>query len=119
MTTSLKYCATQTYDHEIDIYRLVLAPLPQDAMELFAIGERMMGGIRELVAMLGEPKLSLASVRETATGIDDAEAEADKLVAAAERKFIAWNKLYQMLEEMTDEANHCGELILSLARKEA
>jgi hypothetical protein len=117
----------------IDIYRRVLSPLPQDAMDLFAIGERMMGGIRELVAMLGEPKLSLASVRETATEIDQAEAEADKLVAAAERKlvaeyilpnanhleFIAWNKLYQLLEETTDEANHCGELILSLARKEA
>jgi uncharacterized protein len=117
----------------IDIYRPVLAPLGQDAMGLFAIAERMMGGIRKLVAMLGEPKLSLAAVRETATAIDQDEAEADTLVAAAERKlvaeyrpananhleFIAWNKLYQLLEEMTDEANHCGELILSLARKEA
>jgi hypothetical protein len=34
-------------------------------------------------------------------------------------EFIAWEKLYQLLEEMTDEANHCAELILSLARKEA
>jgi uncharacterized protein len=117
----------------IDIYRPVLAPLRQDAMGLFAIAERMMGGIRKLVAMLGEPKLSLAAVREAATAIDQDEAAADTLVAAAERKlvaeyrpananhleFIAWNKLYQLLEEMTDEANHCGELILSLARKEA
>jgi uncharacterized protein Yka (UPF0111/DUF47 family) len=117
----------------IDIYRQLLAPLPRDAMELFSIGERMIGGIRELVAMLGAPRLSLTSVREKARELDEAEAEADKLVAAAERKlvaeyspananhlaFIAWDKLYQMLEEMTDEANHCGELILSLARKEA
>jgi uncharacterized protein Yka (UPF0111/DUF47 family) len=75
----------------------------------------------------------LPAVREVATAIDEAEAEADRLVAAAERKlvaefspadanhlaFIAWDKLYQLLEETTDEANHCGELILSLARKES
>jgi uncharacterized protein Yka (UPF0111/DUF47 family) len=117
----------------IDIYRPVLAPLRPEAMQLFAIGERMMVGVSELVAMLGEPKLTLSSVREKATTIDRAESEADKLVASAERKlvsefsspdanhlqFIALNKLYQLLEEMTDEANHCGELILSLARKEA
>ncbi len=117
----------------IDIYKPILAPLRPEAMDLFAIGERMMGGVRELVAMLSEPKLALDRVREKATTIDEAEAEADKLVAVAERKlvaqyiapaanhleFVAWDKLYQLLEEMTDEANHCGKLILSLARKEA
>ena len=117
----------------IDIYKSVLAPLRPDALELFAIGERMMVGVQELVAMLSEPKLSLARVRDRARTIDEAEAEADKLVAIAERKlvaqysppganrleFIAWDKLYQLLEQMTDEANHCGKLILSLARKEA
>jgi uncharacterized protein len=115
----------------IDIYRPVVLPLRPDALELFAIGERMMVGVQELVAMLSEPKLSLARVRDRARTID--EAEADKLVAIAERKlvaqysppganrleFIAWDKLYQLLEQMTDEANHCGKLILSLARKEA
>ena len=117
----------------IDIYRPVVLPLRPDALELFAIGERMMGGVQELVAMLSEPKLSLARVRDRARTIDEDEAEADKLVATAERKlvaqysppganrleFIAWDKLYQLLEQMTDEANHCGKLILSLARKEA
>jgi uncharacterized protein Yka (UPF0111/DUF47 family) len=117
----------------IDIYRPVVLPLRPDAVELFAIGERMMVGVQELVAMLSEPKLSLARVRDRARTIDEAEAEADKLVAIAERKlvaqysppganrleFIAWDKLYQLLEQMTDEANHCAKLILSLARKEA
>ena len=117
----------------IDIYRSVLVPLRPDALELFAIGERMMLGVRELVAMLSESRLSLARVRDGARPIDDAESEADKVVAAAERKliaeyiapnatrleFIAWEKLYALLEQMTDEANHCAKLILSLARKEA
>jgi uncharacterized protein len=117
----------------IDIYKPVVLPLRPDALELFAIGERMMAGVQELVAMLSEPKLSLTRVRDRARTIDEAEAEADKLVAVAERKlvaqysppganrleFIAWDKLYQLLEQMTDEANHCGKLILSLARKEA
>jgi uncharacterized protein Yka (UPF0111/DUF47 family) len=117
----------------IDIYKPVVLPLRPDALELFGIGERMMVGVQELVAMLSEPKLSLTRVRDRARTIDEAEAEADKLVAIAERKlvaqyspaganrleFIAWDKLYQLLEQMTDEANHCGKLILSLARKEA
>ena len=117
----------------IDIYKSVVVPLRPDALELFAIGERMMLGVRDLVAMLSEPKLSLVQVRDRARPIDDAEAEADRLVAAAERKlvaeysppganrleFLGWDKLYQLLEQMTDEANHCAKLILSLARKEA
>lgn len=117
----------------IDIYKSIVGTLPPDALELFGIGERMMHGVRALVAMLSEPKLSLAAVREIARTIDEAESEADRLVAAAERRlveqylpqsanrleFIAWDKLYQLLEQVTDEANHCGKLILSLARKEA
>ena len=117
----------------IDIYKPLLSTLTPDALELFGIGERMIGNVRQLVAMLSRPRLDLGEVRVTATAIDAAESEADKLVAAAERKlvtqyspaganrleFIAWNKLYQLLEETTDDANHCGKLILSLARKEA
>jgi hypothetical protein len=117
----------------VDIYKPILAPLRPEAVQLFAIGERMMMGVRQVVAMLSEPKLALGRVREAARSIDESEAEADKLVAMAERnlvaqympaganhlEFIAWDKLYQMLEEMTDEANHCSNLILSLARKES
>jgi hypothetical protein len=63
-------------------------------------------------------------VRDRARPIDEAAAEADRLVAAPERKlvtddaapganrleFIGWDKLYQLLEQMTDEANHCAKL---------
>ena len=61
------------------------------------------------------------------------ESQADKIVAVHERKlveefsvpganglgFIAWHQLFHLLEQMTDDANHCASLILSLARKEA
>ena len=118
----------------IDIYKPVVGALPPDALELFGIGERMMHGVRALVAMLSEPRLSLARVREMARTIDEAESEADTSrrrppsagwspsigrQSANRLEFIAWDKLYQLLEQMTDEANHCGKLILSLARKEA
>ena len=117
----------------IDIYKPFLAELRPDALELFGIGESMMSGVQTLVGMLSEPRLSLARVREVATVIDQQEAAADMLVSAAERRlvaeygkpgsnaleFLAWDKLYQLLEETTDEANHCARQILSLARKEA
>lgn len=117
----------------IDIYQPFLADLRPDAIELVDIAVDMMGGVRKLILMLAEPRLSLARVREVATVVDQQEAAADKLVSAAERRlvtefgkpganaleFLAWEKLYQMLEETTDEANHCARQILSLARKEA
>jgi Fe-S-cluster formation regulator IscX/YfhJ len=34
-------------------------------------------------------------------------------------EFVALERLYAMLEEMTDDAKRCGKLIISLARKEA
>jgi uncharacterized protein Yka (UPF0111/DUF47 family) len=117
----------------LDIYRPVLDVLRPEAIELMAIGESMIKDVARLIALLAEPKLPITKVRELARVIDEGEAKADRIVADAERRlvheymapganrleFIAWDKLYQMLEETTDEANHCGKLIMSLARKEA
>ena len=117
----------------IDVYRPIITILPPDAMEMLAVAERMQGHLRDIVAMLAEPRLSLPRVRDLATKVDEDESVADKLAAAAERRlvtqysppganrleFIAWEKLYRLLEEMTDHANHCAKLVLSLARKEA
>ena len=83
--------------------------------------------------MLGDSKLSLSKVRDKARLVDEGESQADRLVANMERKlvaefgapganavgFIAWHQLFHLLEQMTDDANHCAKLILSLARKEA
>ncbi len=117
----------------IDIYKRIIADLPSDAVRLVEVGQEMMVLVRDLVRMLAEPRLSLPKVREVAKAVDAKESEADGLVAAAERslvasysapnknrlEFIAWAKLYQLLEEITDDANHCARQILSLARKEA
>ena len=117
----------------IDIYRPILTKLHPDAIELLAVGERMQKQLADIVGMLAEPRLSLPRVRELATHVDEDESVADKIAASAERRlvaeyaapganrleFIAWEKLFRLLEEMTDHANHCAKLVLSLARKEA
>jgi uncharacterized protein len=117
----------------IDIYKPFLATLRAEGVELIVAGERAIQALRKLVAMLAEPRLTLQNARDMARVINEAEADADKIIARAERglvqefsagsantlEFIALDKLYQMLEEMTDDAKRCGKLVVSLARKEA
>ncbi len=117
----------------IDIYKPFLKTLRPEAIELIVAGERSIQALRDLVRMLAEPRLSLQRARDLAKVINEAEADADKIIARAERglvqefapdnanrlEFIALDKLYQMLEEMTDDAKRCGKLVVSLARKEA
>ena len=117
----------------IDIYKTLLTTDPADAKELGAIAEKMIGRLRDLVAMLGEPRMKVQRVRDAVTEIDELESDADRITALAERRlvneysppganrleFLAWKELYEHLEEATDHANHCAKLVLSLARKEA
>ncbi len=117
----------------LDVYRLHLGELRPEALELMQIGDRMASMLQRARPHAWRAKLKLASVREIATAVDDAEAEADRLVSAVERMlveeysrpganaigFIAWHQLFHLLEEMTDDANHVARHILSLARKEA
>jgi uncharacterized protein Yka (UPF0111/DUF47 family) len=117
----------------IDIYKQFLGKLRPEGQELIVMGERSIQALRNLIATLKEPKLSLTRARSLARVINDAESEADKIIARAERglvaefsdpgtntlEFIALEKLYAMIEEMTDDAKRCGKLIVSLARKEA
>jgi uncharacterized protein Yka (UPF0111/DUF47 family) len=117
----------------IDIYKRYLSELRPEARELIVTGERSIQALRNLVETLGNRKLPLTTVRNLARAINEAESEADKIIARAERglvvefsapgartlEFVALEKLYAMLEEMTDDAKRCGKLIISLARKEA
>lgn len=116
----------------IDAYKLHLVHLRPEAQVLMALVGDMLVHVDTLIAMLAEPRLSLSRVREVANKIDEMESTADKIVADHERKlveefsapganalgFIAWHQLFHLLEQMTDDANHCSALILSLARKE-
>lgn len=116
-----------------DVFKLHLPQLRAEAEELINLGDRMVRQLDSLVQMLGEPRLNLPKARELARSIDAAEAEADKIVATVERHlvaefsqpgmntigFIAWHQLFHLLEQMTDDANRCAKLIVSLARKEA
>lgn len=117
----------------IDAYKIYLSKLRPEAHELMQLAGEMLLQVDKLVVMLAEPRLSLARVREVADGIDAMEAKADKLTSASERnlvaqysapgartlEFIAWHQLFHLLEQMTDDANHCARQVLSLARKEA
>ncbi len=117
----------------LDIYKGQIKELRPDVLELITLGEQMNIQVRDMAAMLSEPRLDLVRVRELANVVDEGESKADKIVAKAERQlvaeyspaganrleFLAWEKLYNLLEQITDDANHCGKLILSLARKES
>ena len=117
----------------MDVYKPLLTRPRPDVAPMFELIDTMVREVEKLVAMLGEPRLDLARTRVLARAIDERESDADTLVSEAERKlvvefspaganrleFLAWNRLYHMLEQITDDANHCAKLIVSLARKEA
>lgn len=117
----------------LDVYKPHIAELRPESLELIEIAHQMANQLQELIGLLAEPRPSLSRVREKARLVDDGESKADRLVSDVERKlvveytpsgvktlgFIAWHQLFHLLEQMTDDANHCAKLILSLARKEA
>ena len=108
-----------------------------DAMRLTDELDDVIDGMRKIVLHVDAYKIYLAKmrpeVRAVANRIDEMESLADSMVADHERKlveefagpgknvlgFIAWHQLFHLLEQITDDANHCGGLIVSLARKEA
>jgi len=117
----------------IQAYKIYLSQLRPEAHELMEVAAGMLVHVDKLVMMLAEPRLSLSRVRAEADIIDEFESEADRLVSGYERAlvdefagpgkdvlaFIAWHQLFHLLEQITDDANHCARQIVSLARKEA
>jgi uncharacterized protein len=106
--------------------------LRPEAEELIIAGEKAIEALRDLVAAVSTGSMTLTRARDGARAINEAEANADKIIARAERslvdefsssdkstlEFIALEKLYSMLEQITDDAKRCGKLIVSLIRKE-
>jgi uncharacterized protein Yka (UPF0111/DUF47 family) len=117
----------------IEAYNIYLSRLRPEAHELMDLAAEMLVHVDKLVMMLAEPRLFLSRVRAEADIIDEFEGKADRLVSGYERDlvnefagpgkdvlgFIAWHQLYHLLEQITDDANHCARQIVSLARKEA
>jgi uncharacterized protein len=117
----------------LDIYGSQLKDLSGDPAKLIELGEQSVLLVNDLAGMLKEPRFNLIRVREIADKVSEVESDADKLVAAAERRlveryspaganrleFLAWTKLYELLEVVTDDAKHVAKLMLSLARKES
>ena len=116
----------------IDTYKPYLAQLRPEASELFETIEAMSATVLQLTKFLKERRLELARVKEYTRLLSKSEAGADAILHKAEKAlvsdknitadplaFIAHDNLFRMLEDVTDTANHCGTLILSIARKEA
>ena len=116
----------------IDTYKPYLTHLRPEAGELFETIETMSAAVLQLTKLLKERRLELARVKEYTRLLSKSEAGADAILHKAEKAlvsdkkitadplaFIAHDNLFRMLEDVTDTANHCGTLILSIARKEA
>ncbi len=118
----------------INIYQRHLAKLRPDANRLLEIIEDMAGHVLKLVSVMVTTKpIALDQVAVLVRHLSDAESEADTLFFRAEAEFAkefdrtdanpvafhAWTRLYHLLEQVTDDANHCGSRIMSIARREA
>jgi uncharacterized protein Yka (UPF0111/DUF47 family) len=89
--------------------------------------------VRNLASMLCENKVPYTEARTLAERLDETESEADAIRLAVEEKLakehsgpgsnaialFAWITLYDLLEDITDCANHCGEAALLLADRKA
>lgn len=118
----------------VSVYQKHLSELRPDAIKLLAIMEHMAGHVHGLVSgMIKTKPILLDKVAVTVRHLEDAESQADNLFFLAEIElakefdqqnanpvaFHAWARLYHLLEQVTDDANHCGSRIMSIARKEA
>jgi len=117
----------------VDIYTPHIPRLRPEAEELLQIIEQMTAQVQKCTGLLHEKRLPHKRVRELTRELIKAESRADAILhkgeAALVREygiesggaltFLAHDKLLRMLEHITDVANHCGTLILSITRKEA
>ncbi|TSC87165.1 MAG: phosphate transport regulator-like protein [Parcubacteria group bacterium Gr01-1014_8] len=116
----------------VHMYGKVLSPLKPQALEFLDIIASMTTAVRDLVKMLSEKRLSQSRIKECVKRLAHSESIADRTLENAAIaliaefnipgksaiEFSAWDKLFRLLEGITDSADHCGRLVLSMARKE-
>ena len=117
----------------VEVHKAHLQVLPESALELLACIEEMAGKVLELTVILTRSRVDLSLVKQCAAALESAETRADELHFVAESElaahynkadaspveYQAWLRLYNLLEKVTDHANHCGSHVLSMARREA
>ncbi|HZA02366.1 MAG TPA: DUF47 family protein [Hyphomicrobiaceae bacterium] len=117
----------------IRIWSPFIGELPEEAVTLLQKIESMAKMVRKIATMLCEGNASLAEVHALAERLDEAESEADAIRLAVEEKLakehsgpgsnaialFAWITLYDILENITDTANHCGEAAVGLVDRKA
>ena len=117
----------------VRIWAPFIGELPKEAITLLQKIESMAKIVRRLATMLSEGNTSLAEAHALAERLDEAESEADAIRMAVEEKLakehsgpganaialFAWITLYDILESITDTANHCGEAAIALVDRKA
>jgi uncharacterized protein Yka (UPF0111/DUF47 family) len=117
----------------IRIWEPFIGELPEEAVTLLQKIESMARMVRDVATMLCEGNASLAQIHALAERLDEAESEADAIRMTVEEKLarehsgpgsnaialFAWITLYDILESITDTANHCGEAALALVDRKA
>lgn len=117
----------------MDTYRPYIQELRPEADDLLRIIEEMTMAVQKLIVLLNSRRLKLGEVKRLTRELKRLETEADTILhhtqvqlvkEYAQSKgdaiaFIAHDKAIRLLEHVTDVADHCGSLILSIARKEA
>ena len=116
----------------VNTYAPYLQEFRPEAGELLDVIVDMTTTVAQLVPLLKDRRISAADIRAHVRTLAKSEARGDAIRHKAERElvqeqtgqsnaiaFLAHDRLIQMLEHVTDVANHCGAIILSIARKEA
>ena len=117
----------------VHMYQPILKTLRPEVLEFLDIIESMTIEVQKLTEMLSHRKLSQHQIKTLVKEIEQSESAADKILERVESslinefnapgknviEFTAWDKLFRLLERITDSADHCGRCVLSMARKEA
>jgi uncharacterized protein Yka (UPF0111/DUF47 family) len=116
----------------VSLYHPRLAKPSSHAKELLDTVEVMVKDVAQLISALIDKKTPIADIVAQVYSVSEHETRADEIFARAERQlvedhgdkpltldFTAQTGMLELLEMVTDHANHCARLILSMARKEA